>query len=172
MKWCPRAVLQSSVPMRILFVMLALALAPGAFADDAADLKVSFEAAVTALNRGDIDGFLADIHPEAMSFYSCGPTSGKQGKEACQLDWERFFGKTKEARFEPQNMHFKVVGNTGMAWGDYDVHVVYQGKKVSHKGRYVFTYTKAGGKWMVVMQHNTPASMAPQPVRKRKPSSE
>ena len=83
--------------MRILFVMLALALTPGASADDAADLKVSFEAAVAALNRGDIDGFLADIHPEAMSFYSCGPTSGKQGKEACQLDWERFFRQNQRS---------------------------------------------------------------------------
>ena len=164
--------LQFSVSMRILFVILALAVTAGASADDAVDLKASFEAAVAALNRGDIDGFLADIHPEAMSFYSCGPTSGKQGKEACQLDWERFFSKTNEARFEPQHMQFKVVGNTGMAWGDYDVHVDYQGKKVNHKGRYTFTYTKVDGKWMVVMQHNTPASMAPQPVRKRKPSSE
>jgi hypothetical protein len=59
-------------------------------------------------------------------------------------------------------MQFKVVGNTGMAWGDYDVLVNYQGKKVNHKGRYTFTYTKVDDKWMVVMQHNTPASMEPQ----------
>lgn len=164
--------LQSWATMRRLCLIAALALTPALSADDAADLRASFEAGVAALNQGDVEGFLADIHPEAMSFYSCGPTSGKQGKEACQLDWERFFGKTNEARFEPQNMQFKVVGNTGMAWGDYDVQVDYQGKQVNHKGRYTFTYTKVDGKWMVVMQHNTPAAMDPQPVRKRKPASE
>jgi hypothetical protein len=55
-----------------------------------------------------------------------------------------------------------------MAWGDYDVAVDYAGKEVSHQGRYTFTYARVGGKWLVVMQHNTAADMQPQPVRQRK----
>ena len=141
-----------------------------AFGDDLAELKSSFEAAVESLNRGDVEGFLKDVHPEAMSFYSCGPTSGKQGKEACQLDWERFFGKTRDAKFELRNVQYKVFGDSGIVWGEYEVDVDYNGKRVRHEGRYTFTYAKIGRRWLVVMQHNTPASENPVPVRKGAPS--
>ncbi len=135
---------------------------------DTEDLRESFEAAVAALNAGQIDGFLENVHERALSFYACGPTSGKEGKEACQLDWERFFGKTAEAQFQPENMQYRVIGNTGIAWGDYAVSVrTRDGKQFSHHGRYTMTYTKQGGEWKVVMQHNTPAELGPAGPRER-----
>ena len=131
-------------------------------ANDTAKLQENFESAVAALNAGDVDGFLANIHDKALSFYSCGPTSGKEGRAACQLDWERFFGKTSEAKFEPQNMQYRVIGNTGVAWGDYAVSVkTKNGSAVYHRGRYTMTYTKEDGEWKLVMQHNTPAEQGP-----------
>ena len=72
----------------ILVACVALLLiAPGASADDLDEIRASFEGAVAALNGGNLDGFLDTVHDDALSFYSCGPTSGKQGREACALDW-------------------------------------------------------------------------------------
>lgn len=148
-------------------VLLLITPAPGED-HEAAQLRMSFESAVAALNAGDIDGFLADVHEKALSFYSCGPTSGKEGKAACQLDWERFFGKTHAARFEPQNMQYRVIGNTGIAWGEYEVNVkTRDGGNARHRGRYTMTYTKEDGKWKVIMQHNTPAEQGPAGPRER-----
>ena len=62
---------------------LALIAAPAAAENDVADvasLQTTFETAVEALNGGNLDGFLDTVHEEALSFYACGPTSGKQGR--------------------------------------------------------------------------------------------
>ncbi len=157
--------------MRFLWLAAVLAVAP-VFAGDSATerLRASFETAVAALNDGDVDGFLANVHDRALSFYACGPTSGKEGKEACQLDWERFFGKAAQAKFEPRNMQYRVIGNTGVAWGDYNVSVrTNAGKELTHEGRYTMTYTQQDGTWKVVMQHNTPAALGPAGPRERQP---
>lgn len=156
---------------RVLAIALMTAF-PSVVAGETATtrLQESFESAVAALNRGDVDGFLADVHENALSFYSCGPTSGKEGKEACQLDWEQFFGKAGAASFEPRDMQYRVIGNTGIAWGSYDVSVTARnGKEMRHQGRYTMTYTLVDGNWKLVMQHNTPAADGPAGPRERKP---
>ena len=152
-----------------LLVAVGLAIVPAVANDSEAEaLRESFEAGVAALNAGNVDGFLANIHDRALSFYACGPTSGKEGREACQLDWERFFGKTAAAKFEPQNMQYRVIGDTGIAWGDYEVNVrTRTGQELNHRGRYTLTYAKHEGEWMVIMQHNTPAEQGPAGPRER-----
>ena len=157
--------------LAFLVLSVLLALTP-AFGGDSAtvQLQKSFEAAVAALNEGNLDGFLADVHEKALSFYSCGPTSGKEGKAACQLDWERFFGKTAVAKFEPRDMQYRVMGSTGVAWGNYDVVVTASnGREMRHQGRYTMTYTLEDGEWKLVMQHNTPAADGPAGPRERSP---
>ena len=154
-----------------LVLSMLLVLTP-AFGEDSAtaQLQKSFETAVAALNEGNLDGFLADVHEKALSFYSCGPTSGKEGKAACQLDWERFFGKTAVAKFEPRDMQYRVIGSTGVAWGNYDVVVsANNGREMRHQGRYTMTYTLEDGEWKLVMQHNTPAADGPAGPRERSP---
>ena len=152
-----------------LAMIAALAAAPAAAADgdDVAAVQATFENAVAALNTGNMDGFLDTVHDEALSFYSCGPTSGKQGREACALDWQLFFNTTTDARFETKNEQYRVIGDTGIAYGEYSLSVNYngQGRQTVHEGRYTMTYTRVGGEWRIAMQHNTPASEAPQPVR-------
>ena len=119
------------------------------------------------MNGGNLDGFLDTVHEEALSFYSCGPTSGKQGREACALDWRLFFDTTTDARFETRNEQYRIIGNAGIAYGEYGLSVNYnnQGRQVVHEGRYTMTYTKVGDSWQIIMQHNTPAGEDPQPVR-------
>ena len=157
----------------ILIACVALLLiAPGASADDLDEIRASFEGAVAALNGGNLDGFLDTVHDDALSFYSCGPTSGKQGREACALDWELFFNTTTDARFETKSTEYRIVGAVGFAYGEYALSVNYngQGRQTVHEGQYTMTYTKVDGEWRIAMQHNTPAGAAPQPVRNLRPS--
>ena len=141
--------------------------------DELRAVRSAFEDAVGALNSGSLDGFLDTVHEDALSFYSCGPTSGKQGREACALDWQLFFNTTTNARFETTNEQYRVIGDTGIAYGEYSLSVDYnsQGRQTVHEGRYTMTYTKVDGEWRIAMQHNTPAGEDPQPVRNLRPSS-
>ena len=157
-----------------IILTLAVAAGPAAAADDeVSEVRATFEGAVAALNTGNMDGFLDTVHDEALSFYSCGPTSGKQGREACALDWQLFFNTTTDARFETKNEQYRVIGDTGIAYGEYSLSVNYngQGRQTVHEGRYTMTYTRVGDEWRIAMQHNTPAGEAPQPVRNLRPES-
>lgn len=156
----------------VLIAILAASLVAGspAFAGDesaVAAVKEVFETGVAALNEGNLDGFLDTVHDEALSFYACGPTSGKQGREACALDWRLFFNTTTKARFETRNEEYRIIGDTGIAYGEYSLSVNYdgQGRQTVHEGRYTMTYTRVGDEWRIAMQHNTPVGDSPQPVR-------
>ena len=158
----------------LLFVSVLLLTAPAAGDDgDVAAIKASFQGAVTALNSGNLDGFLDTVHDEALSFYSCGPTSGKQGRAACALDWQLFFNTTSDAKFETKNEQYRVIGDVGIAYGEYALSVNYdnRGRQVVHEGRYTMTYTRVDGVWRIAMQHNTPAGEDPQPVRSLRPGA-
>ena len=116
------------LPIAIILT-LAVAAGPAAAADDeVSEVRATFEEAVTALNAGNMDGCLDTVHDEALSFYSCGPTSGKQGREACALDWQLFFNTTTDARFETRNEQYRVIGDTGIAYGEYSLSVNYNGQ--------------------------------------------
>ena len=134
---------------------------------EAAAVRKAFEAAVAELNAGNLEGFLRTVHEEALSFYACGPTSGKQGREACALDWQLFFNTTTKARFETRNEQYRIIGDTGIAYGEYSLSVNYdgQGRQTVHEGRYTMTYTRVDDKWLIAMQHNTPSGDAPLPAR-------
>ena len=156
------------VPIAILAASLAAG--SSALAGDegaVAAVKEVFETGVAALNEGNLDGFLDTVHDEALSFYACGPTSGKQGREACALDWRLFFNTTTNARFETRNEEYRIIGDTGIAYGEYSLSVNYngQGRQTVHEGRYTMTYTRVGDEWRIAMQHNTPVGDSPQPVR-------
>ena len=152
----------------------SLTLATAASNDERADLAAlrdTFDTGVAALNASNLDGFLDTVHDEALSFYSCGPTSGKQGREACAIDWQLFFNTTIGAHFETRDPQYRIIGDTGVAYGSYALSVNYnnQRRQVVHEGRYTMTYTQVDGVWKIVMQHNTPAGDDPQPVRGLRP---
>jgi len=159
--------MQQMSVLAILIVAAAVGPVSATTDEDLAAVQETFETAVAALNAGDFEGFLDTVHEEALSFYACGPTSGKQGREACALDWQLFFNSTSNARFETRNEQYRVIGDTGIAYGEYSLSVNYdgQGRQTVHEGRYTMTYTRVGDKWLIAMQHNTPAGDAPQPAR-------
>lgn len=160
------------VPFAVVGLLaVAVGSASAANNEQVAAVQGAFEKGVAALNAGNLDGFLDTVHDEALSFYACGPTSGKQGREACALDWKLFFNSTTNARFETRNEQYRIVGDAGIAYGEYSLSVNYdgQGRQTVHEGRYTMTYTRIGDEWLIVMQHNTPAAEAPQPVRNLRP---
>ena len=155
------------LPLVTVVTLMTVANPAAGQTDTVAGVRAAFEGAVAALNGGDLDGFLDTVHDEALSFYSCGPTSGKQGREACAVDWQIFMNTTTNARFETKNEEYRLIGDAGIAYGEYSLSVNYngQGRQTVHEGRYTMTYTKVGDDWRIIMQHNTPAAEAPQPVR-------
>lgn len=154
-------------PLGLALVLLPAASTGEGDVADVASLQATFETAVAALNTGDLDGFLDTVHEEALSFYACGPTSGKQGREACAIDWNLFFNNTTGAEFRTGKEQYRVIGGTGIAYGEYQLSVLYDGKErmTVHEGRYTMTYIHSDGRWQIIMQHNTPAGDDPQPVR-------
>jgi len=151
----------------VLALAAVVLLFPGApaRAGDVEELKAAFEKGVAALNERNLDGFLATVHEKGLSFYSCGPTSGLEGRAACEQDWQKFFGKTGNATFTPQEFQYRVIGNTGVAWGRYTVTLkAPNGRERTIGGRYHLVYTKVEGKWMIVLQENTPDPPAAPPT--------
>lgn len=144
---------------RLLLFGLLLAGSTAA-ADDLLDLKATFEQAVASLNARNLDGFITTVHPQALSFYSCYPTSGKAGKEACREDWTKFFSYSEKADFNAADFQYRIIGSTGIVWGNYSVAVKSRGVEKSYSGRFSLLYTKADGKWMIVWQENSPATPA------------
>ena len=86
-------------------IITTVCLFPGAAANDPdhATLQETFEQSLPALDSGNLDGFLDAVRNPALSFLSCGPTAGKQGREACAPDQRHFFNTASEAKFETQN---------------------------------------------------------------------
>ena len=77
-----------------------------------------------------------------------------------------FFNTTTNARFVARNQQYRIIGDTGIAYGEYSLSVNYnnQGRQTVHEGRYTITYTEVNGSWQIAMQHNTPVGEAPQPA--------
>ena len=155
----------------VLCTATVVSFAFGSSDKDVQSVQQAFERTVAALNTGNFDVFLDNVHEEALSFYSCGPTSGKQGREACAVDWQLFFDTTTNARFETKNEQYRVIGDVGIAYGEYSLSVNYnnKGRQTVHEGRYTMTYTQVNGSWQIAMQHNTPVGEAPQPARDLRP---
>ena len=144
--------------MLSIFVMVTLASVGSLLGGDVEELKARFKKAVQALNERNLDGFLAMVHPQGLSFYSCSPTTHKEGKEACEEDWKLFFASATKADFNTDKVNVRVIGNTGIVWGTYSAIVKGKdGKAKSYSGRYSLVYAKVDGAWWVVWQENSPA---------------
>lgn len=63
------------------------------------------------------------------------------------VDTGLFFNTTTKARFETRNEQYRIIGDTGIAYGEYSLSVNYngQGRLTVHEGRYTMTYTRVGG---------------------------
>jgi ketosteroid isomerase-like protein len=118
-----------------------------------AALKTSFDAEIDALNRRDLNATLTpvDTHMVLFGIFSPFPIEGKEGfRQAVQ----EYFEDYEHAVFTPITPEFKIVGATGVAWGNFRI-ATRQKSGSSHysNGRYMFTYAQSEGKWVLISMH-------------------
>jgi ketosteroid isomerase-like protein len=136
-----------------LLVVSCFALAPLARAQDVAALKAGFEAELEALNSRKIEATLApvDDHVVLFGIFSPFPIEGKEGYRQAIKD---YFGDFESAILTPIDPQYRIVGTTGVAWGNFRLGTQQKGSATAYSdGRYMFTYAQTGGKWVIVSMH-------------------
>jgi ketosteroid isomerase-like protein len=142
--------------MRAMFgvvLMVLLWCSSAVYSQDLTALKANFNAEINALNQRDLSATLTPVDNRMVLFgiFSPFPIEGKEGfRQAVQ----EYFDDYERAVFTPIDPDFKVVGVTGVAWGNFRI-ATKQKNGPSHysDGRYMFTYAQADGKWVVISMH-------------------
>ena len=143
---CRRAIL-------IFLTLLSLGLSPAVRAQDLAALKAGFDAEIDALNRRDLNAAVGPVHDRMVLFgiFSPFPIEGKDGFRQAVQD---YFDDYEHAVLTPIDPDFRVVGTTGVAWGNFRLATKQKGgpSEYAH-GRYMFTYAQVDGKWVTISMH-------------------
>jgi ketosteroid isomerase-like protein len=118
-----------------------------------ATLRASFEAEIDALNRRDLTATLAPLDERVVlcGIFSPFPIAGREGvRQAVQ----EYFAEYEHAVFTPIDPEFRVVGTTGVAWGNFRLATRRKGGPSAYAdGRYMFTYAPADGRWVLTSMH-------------------
>ena len=120
---------------------------------DIDDLKATFEQAIAAINRRDLEAWAALWDGEAMRFGPFSPFPA-DGATTLHQDFHGFFAMHESLTLTPINPQYRVFGNTGVAWGHFTLML----KPKDRPARveflcYTDTLTKANGKWLFVAIH-------------------
>lgn len=126
---------------------------PVAYGQDLDALKKSFEAEIDALNSRNLDATLTSVDDKMILFgiFSPFPIEGKEGlRQAVQ----EYFSDYEHAVFSPIDPEYRVIGPVGVAWGNFRLATRQKhGPSDYSDGRYMFTYTQADGKWVLISMH-------------------
>jgi ketosteroid isomerase-like protein len=133
--------------------LLLLGVAPMGYGQDLAALKQSFAAEIDALNSRDLNATLAPVDERMILFgiFSPFPLEGRDGyRQAVQEYWDDY----AQAVLTPINPEFRVIGPTGVAWGNFRLATKQKnGPSQYSDGRYMFTYAQTDGKWVAISMH-------------------
>jgi ketosteroid isomerase-like protein len=134
-----------------LFVVLcAPTIVRGADVDD---LKAAFEQGVKAVNALDVDGFMALAHDQSVTFGASSPFP-TDGKAAQRQAVQNNVNNRESQTFTPINPQFRVIGTTGIAWGNASIAIKPKGGPLDTNWvRYTIVYAKTDGKWLRVATH-------------------
>lgn len=138
----------------LVLIMAAFLFAPvTARGDDADEWKAAFDQTVAAFNKRDLDAYLAQWREQLVIFVADSPFP-TEGKAAWRQGVQAFFDNHSSATFTPMNPHFRVNGDSGLAWGYY-VFVIKpkDGPLHSTYGRATVTGTRVEGKWLLETMH-------------------
>jgi ketosteroid isomerase-like protein len=140
----------------ISLTALILLLAPQlAFGTDVDDLKATDERWYQAWNSRDIDRLKAIYHDSWVTFGKSNPFPQitENNDEFWQRikDWFAIREVVNGTQIDPQ---YRVVGNTGIVWG-HTRRVVKQkdGPQETTYRRFMRTYVKLNGKWLLIARH-------------------
>ena len=121
--------------------------------DDVGDLKTAFEQTIKALNAGDLDAYLAIVHDQEIRFSPDSPFAG-EGKATARQGLQTLLANHESIIRTPINPQFRVIGTTGLAWGHVAVNFKPKdGPLHTTFTRYLWTYAKVEGKWLLVASH-------------------
>lgn len=128
----------------------------GALAQDLGDLEKVFHEGTQALDARDLDAAVARVDENVVVFslFSPFPIKGKSGFRQAVKE---YFENYEKAEFAPASPQFRILGDTGVAWGYYQLTATLKdGPPAYFHGRYLFTYARSDGKWWVTSQHYSP----------------
>ncbi|MGE0826319.1 MAG: DUF4440 domain-containing protein [Candidatus Binatia bacterium] len=122
---------------------------------DLDELKAAFEQAVALFNAGDLDTWAAYNHDQIVFFSPAAPfaVDGKAGVlQAMRTLWRN----SDSIVWTIINPQFRVAENTGVTWGHYSFTVKPKdGSLRTEFARFLLTWTKVNGKWLIVAEHNS-----------------
>jgi ketosteroid isomerase-like protein len=117
------------------------------------DLQAAFEQGVQAFNARDLDTWVSRWHDGVVNFGPLSPFPA-DGKAALRQNFRTAFANNESGTFTPINAQYRVVGDTGVAWGHYTLALKpKEGPPETFYGRYTVTYTRAGDEWLEVARH-------------------
>ena len=116
-------------------------------------LKTNFTEEIAALNSRDINAAVAPVDDRIVLFGIFSPFP-VVGKEEYQQTIQDYFDNFGQGVFTPIDPKFRIIGSTGVAWGNFRLIVKQKaGASESSDGRYMFTYARSGGKWVGMSKH-------------------
>ena len=150
LKYCVRAGLFS-------LLLTGLCFSSDVLADEDLDaLKSAFTTQIEALNNRELAAAVATVHDDVVLYGIFSPFP-VQGRADFQKAVQAYFGQYEEAELSPVTPQFRIVGTTALAWGHYQLAAIPQGGKMTYAhGRYIFTYTKIDGKWVILGMDYSP----------------
>ena len=140
--------------MLLAFAIFAVLCAPTVVRGaDVDDLKAAFEQGTKALNALDVDGFMALAHDQSVTVGASSPFP-VDGKAAQRQVFQSAVNNRESQNFTPINPQFRVIGTTGITWGNGSVAIKPKGGPLeTHYVRYTIIYAKSDGKWLRVASH-------------------
>ncbi len=147
--------------LSILFVIVATVTSatPSVEAGDLDDLEATLERSLVALGEMDLDTFLEAYHDD-MVFYSHAAPFPAVGKAAWRQALRNYFDDNEMLSFKAIDPEFRIINNSdgavAIAWSQFlYTRKPKDGPTSFVAGRFLITYTKLGGKWLAIAQHNS-----------------
>jgi ketosteroid isomerase-like protein len=122
---------------------------------DIDDLKAAYDQFVTAINARNLNAFVGSHHEQLVGIVAS--PFFTDGRAALRQVIEVVFANTESLDWKSVSPQFRIIGGTGIAWG----HVAYTIKPKDGPLRtvnwaYIFTFTKAEGKWLNITGQVSP----------------
>ena len=134
--------------------ILTLAFMPAiALGDDVASLKAVFEKEIAALNASDLETVMTMQHEQIVAM-NPGSLKAIDTKPARREGYQQLFDAVEKFTVTPQNPEFRVVGDSGIVWGTYEIlNKPKDGEEVTFSIRFSRTYVKNNGTWQLFLYH-------------------
>ena len=119
-------------------------------------LSERFRSQIEALNAGELDAAVAAAHEDIVVYglYSPFPI---EGKDAYRHAVQEYFEEHEYAVLEIVYPKYRRTGETGVAWGNYQLTRKLKGERVTTSpGQYMLTFARLEAGWVAISMHFAP----------------